>query len=36
MRALRTRDGIPIPEDTWAAVTAAAAGVGLDLRTVLP
>jgi LDH2 family malate/lactate/ureidoglycolate dehydrogenase len=31
VREQRTRDGIPIPADTWAAVRAAAATVGLDL-----
>ncbi|MDB5803120.1 MAG: hypothetical protein JWN73_442 [Betaproteobacteria bacterium] len=35
MRSLRTREGIPIPDDTWAAVTAAAASVGLDLGSVI-
>ena len=31
MRAQRERDGIPIPDDTWAAVCAAGAGVGVDV-----
>lgn len=31
-RAQRSREGIPIPEDTWTAVCAAAAKVGVDVR----
>jgi LDH2 family malate/lactate/ureidoglycolate dehydrogenase len=31
MRALRERDGIPVPDDTWTAVCAAGATVGVDV-----
>ena len=30
MRAERGRDGLPLPDDTWAAIVAAAKAVGLD------
>jgi LDH2 family malate/lactate/ureidoglycolate dehydrogenase len=34
LRVVRERDGIPIPEDTWKAVCAAGAGVGVDVAAV--
>jgi uncharacterized oxidoreductase len=32
VRTQRTRDGIPIPDDTWSAVCQAAYSVGLKLE----
>ena len=30
MRAERGKNGLPLPEDTWAAIVAAAKAVGID------
>jgi LDH2 family malate/lactate/ureidoglycolate dehydrogenase len=34
LRVVRERDGIPIPDDTWSAVCAAGATVGVDVAAV--
>ena len=34
MRADRTANGIPLPDDTWAAIVAAARKVGVDERRI--
>ena len=34
LRVVRERDGIPIPDDTWSAVCAAGATVGVDVASV--
>jgi uncharacterized oxidoreductase len=34
MRQLRTKEGIPLPDDTWAAIIAAAREVGVDERRI--
>ena len=34
LRVVRERDGIPIPDDTWKAVCAAGATVGVDVAAV--
>jgi uncharacterized oxidoreductase len=33
-RAQRLRDGIPLPDDTWASIIAAARQVGVDERRI--
>ncbi len=34
MRAERERDGVPLPDDTWAAIIAAARAIGIDERRI--
>jgi uncharacterized oxidoreductase len=34
MRAKRLAEGVPLPDDTWAAIVETARGVGLDERRI--
>ncbi len=34
MRQQRREEGVPLPDDTWASIAAAARAVGLDVRRI--